>query len=310
MKLVNVIQGILDRRGRRRPSWPWEFKAWAGVEGLRVICEAEHYKALPLPRINTWWRNPFLAKEYVNRLLMYNEHPDEPGKQRFPISLVGHSNGADIALRMAKRFAAAGQTVDELVLIGAAVESDLVKSGIDGLLNSGRLKRVFAYWNPSDLVTRYLEVFRGGYGAMGGVGLMRGDREAGVSVAFDAQVDPGARVVNRRWDDFGHNGYFDAENIERVFRCLAKDLGLSRERICKKSAVTGESGEARADLAPEGSSAKPGGFVPFTSGFESNAGGGAPVSDPPAPLRFECTEHDAGGGGDEFSGGWVPEFQG
>ncbi len=118
--------------------------------------------------------------------------------------VVGHSNGADIAVRLIEttnlKFA-------EVHLLAAAAEADFEKNGLNAALLSGRIGRLFLYGSHNDealelaLWSEKLAFLGIGYGALGRTG--------------PKNLDPvAARYVTQVWcDAFGHGSWFTPANF-------------------------------------------------------------------------------------------------
>jgi pimeloyl-ACP methyl ester carboxylesterase len=229
--LILLIHGI--NTGRTSPSWPKHFTGWsAGHPGLAT--EAIYYEAGPFPLTNHLWKNPRLARDLVSRLETRYRY-DGPRR----LHLVAHSNGAAIAMQTMRRLAAIGQRVETAILTGAAIHSDVEKSGLHDLISAGWLGRAIAYSSPDDGVTRRsLEWIPGGYGALGSRGFRRRGTETGLRVEGRQPLAEGApwgadrhRYVTRWFEDFSHGQYFAETEREATFACLLGDmLGPGDER--------------------------------------------------------------------------------
>lgn len=223
--LIILIHGI--RTGRTSLSWPKHFTGYVG--GLPdVTTEAIYYSAGPFSIWNNLVKNPRLAHELASRIetRMLYDH----GRQ---IHIVAHSNGADIAELTMQRLARLGIRTATAILTGAAIHSDVVKSGLDALITEGWLGRAIAYSSPDDGVTRpALEVIPGFYGALGSRGFRRGGQPTGLRVEGYQPIAEGAdwgaerhRYVTRWFPEFGHGEYFDEGERLRCFECILSDTG-------------------------------------------------------------------------------------
>ncbi len=222
MKFVAAIHGILTRR--TDPAWPWLLQAHAVRGRLPMVVQAEHYWAGPFPRLNTWFVNPRLARAFAKRLALLG---NDGGPDDVPVSVVGHSNGANIAVDLAWELRDRGQPVDELVLVAGAVECDVAESGLLELVDCGAVGRVVAYCSQHDKVVRPLELFRGGYGSLGACGLtLRGEPVGEHVDADDGGAADGGAFVTRWFPRYGHSDYFEDGRAGHTFGLLAEDLGL------------------------------------------------------------------------------------
>ena len=123
----------------------------------------------------------------------------------FTFSLVGHSNGCDLCLRIA-RLLAGSRTIRHLHLVAAAAEADFDRNGLNELLADGTVGRVQIYASTADralgfakLTSRPLGWFGLGYGSLGLTGPRRG------TVADEARVS----VIDR--PGYGHSTWFADE---------------------------------------------------------------------------------------------------
>jgi pimeloyl-ACP methyl ester carboxylesterase len=227
--LILLLHGILTRRTSE--SWPKHFSGY--VASLPdVATEAIYYEAGPIAWWNTLVRNPRLARDLAGRV--ETRHRYETRR----VHLVAHSNGADIAVRAMRRLAEAGIRVETAILTGAAIESDIERSGLAALVGDGHLGRAIAYCSPSDGVVRRLEILPGGYGALGAKGFRRGGKPIGLQLdGYQTIADlpdwgmDRFRYVTRRFENFGHGEYFDPAERRRCFDAIISDLGIEDPRI-------------------------------------------------------------------------------
>lgn len=229
--LLVAIHGIRTRR--TSTSWPKHLAGWcAGVPSVQT--EAIYYEAGPLPVWNNVFKNPRLARELVSRLETRRQY--ERGRK---IHLIAHSNGGIIALSALRRLAALGIRVETLILTGAAVESDVKKSGLSQLIWDGHLGRAFAYSSPDDGVIRpALEWIPGFYGSLGSKGFQWDGSPTGLRVegyqSLSERDDWSAarfRFVTRWFDGYGHGEYFDEANRPRTFETILEDCGVADDRV-------------------------------------------------------------------------------
>jgi pimeloyl-ACP methyl ester carboxylesterase len=165
------------------------------------------YWAWPVPAINVWVRNRILARALAREI--YAFAIEGAG----PISIVAHSNGADIALRAAHRLSALGVRLKALVLLGAACEADIVRSGVFALVSGDGLDRAIAYSSEDDLALRSALIWP--FGRLG----FTGWRLRGCSFQD-------ARIFTRWYPGFGHGEYFSAGEREKTFDRIWRDCGL------------------------------------------------------------------------------------
>lgn len=227
---IDLLHGILTRR--TSSSWPKHLAGYAANLSA-VTTDALYYHAGPLPWWNTIFKNPRLARELLSRTQARRAYaPDLPR-----LHIVAHSNGADVAVRSMQRRARVGIRTETAILTGAAIHSNVVKSGLVELMDAGWLGRAFAYSSPNDIVVRRLEVVPGGYGSLGSRGFRRAGEETGLRVEGYQPIDEGGwgaekhRFVTRVFPGFGHGEYFSEEERVRCFECILADCGIVDERI-------------------------------------------------------------------------------
>jgi pimeloyl-ACP methyl ester carboxylesterase len=202
-------------------AWPWRFAAYVDRCKLDAHVETEHYKAGPHPRLNTYLVNPRVAKALANRVLLRREILGAA-----PVHLIAHSNGADVAVRVAERLAKAKVRVETLILIGAAIHSDIEKSGLRSLSDHGFLGKAVAYYSPIDPVIRYLQTFPGAYGSLGARGFEHPAKQrVGFHVDGYTDAPPFADFVSRRFENFGHSEYFSPAWRDATFATALSDMG-------------------------------------------------------------------------------------
>jgi pimeloyl-ACP methyl ester carboxylesterase len=227
--LILLIHGILT--GRTSQSWPKHFTGYTGpLPG--VVTDAIYYETGPFPIWNNVVKNPRLARELVSRIEA--RHHYDAGQK---IHIVAHSNGGVIAMHTMRRLAALGIRTETAILTGAAINSDVDRSGLSTLIADGWLGRAIAYSSPDDAVTRgSLEWVPGFYGALGSKGFRRAGKAIGLQVIGRQPLSQGVewgsdrhKFITRTFPSWGHGEYFDADEIEATFACMLDDLGIIRE---------------------------------------------------------------------------------
>lgn len=217
---IFAIPGIRDNRVH--PTWPWAFRSTAARLGIVADVDAHHYAAGPWPRWNKFAVNPPIAKRIANQILLRREILG-----RGQVHLLAHSNGCVIALSVAQRLAKAGVPVETLVLIGAALHSNIDKSGLQDLGDRRMLNRAVSYYSPDDGVIKHLQTFPGAYGSLGARGFELGSRQpVGFHVVGYGEAPPFADFVNRRFEGFGHSEYFSAPWADATFTTALRDMGF------------------------------------------------------------------------------------
>lgn len=123
----------------------------------------------------------------------------------FTFSLVGHSNGCDLALRVAHILSGA-RRIRHLHLVAAAAEADFDKSDLNGLLRDGTVERVQIYASSADkalgfarLTSAPLRLIGLGYGSLGLTG----------PLAISSAVQDRVSVIDR--PGYGHSTWWADE---------------------------------------------------------------------------------------------------
>ena len=225
MHLVSLIHGI--RTGLTSRSWPQSLGPYLmQVDGVHT--EAVYYEAGPLPLWNTIIKNPRIARALANRIEAQREwHPE------LVHSIVAHSNGTDIAIRLMRELVSRGIRTRTAILTGAAIHSDVDKNGLAELIRNGHLGRAIAYSSPADTVVRHLQRIPGFYGSLGARGFEREKQRTGLWVEGwqpleSREVFPGGRfrLVTRWFPGFSHGQYFDPAERRIAWRTIASDLDV------------------------------------------------------------------------------------
>ena len=240
--IVAAIHGILT--GQTEASWPDRFDAWMFKRDRSVKVLKKEYRAGPFPKWNCLVKDPLLARGLANELeLFLGSEPCDPGS--VPSSepapalwLIGHSNGAVIALLAARQLIERGCRIEGLILTGGACNPDIERCGILDWQSRGMLKFAFAYSSREDEVLDGAEVaelspgagafarlshwLRGRliapYGCLGRTGWMLDGRALAATNSENSKIQT-------RWFAGGHSCYFNAQNCERTFEQFYSDLG-------------------------------------------------------------------------------------
>lgn len=229
--LILLIHGIMTKRTSQ--SWPKHFTGYtAALPG--VVTDAIYYETGPFPVWNNVVKNPRLARELVSRIEA--RHHYDAGQK---IHIIAHSNGGVIATHTMRRLAALGIRTETAILTGAAINSDVDRSGLSTLIAAGWLGRAIAYSSPDDAVTRgSLEWVPGFYGALGSKGFRRAGKAIGLQVIGRQPLSQGVewgsekhRYITRTFPSWGHGEYFDADQRTLTFECMLGDLGIADERL-------------------------------------------------------------------------------
>jgi len=226
---------IICINGIRTPtagdSWPKRLGPYLESR-YRCTAESHYYRTGPVAPWNLWAVNPRIARVLASSI---ESRMEEIGIH--PLHLVAHSNGTNIAVSLAKSLASRQIRVDQIILIGSAIHSDVEKSGLSDLVTSGQVRRVFAYCSPDDGVISRLQSVPGFYGSLGARGFDRGGMGLGFRViAYQPLgIDWGVerhRYVTRWFPGYGHSDYFDLANRGATYECIARDLALETPASC------------------------------------------------------------------------------
>lgn len=256
--ILLAIHGILTNQ--TNPSWPDQLDAWMYRHAPELKVLKKEYRAGPFPRWNCWFKDPLLAASAANELelLLAGSGPNrsaavtvatpQPSALSSPPSLwlVAHSNGAVIALQIAKRLIARGHRLEGLLLTGAACEADIAQNGILTWLQNGALGAAIAYCSPDDQVLAGdplhasfrtppspLRIPLGWlwgklmwpYGCLGRTGFLYHGQP------FDpatCNLDPAiCHRIHHRWFPGGHSSYFKPQHRECTFEQIYQDITRS-----------------------------------------------------------------------------------
>lgn len=230
--LINIA-GIFT--GRTDPDWKDRFTWYLESEGIDVAALNRDYWAGAFAPWTHWVVNPRAAREILSYAAEYLER--FPGA---PVHIVAHSNGTNVALLVAKGLRKLGYQVETMILIGAAIDSDVSDSGLHELLWSESLGKVIAYCSPDDGVIRpILQRIPGFWGALGSTGFTRGKdperrvKPTGLRLDGYEPLENGEwgrdliRIVTRWFPRYGHNQWLNPPEDLKTFRCLLDDLHLS-----------------------------------------------------------------------------------
>lgn len=239
INLIVAIHGILT--GRADATWPERFERWAAARLDRTAVLTDQYDAGPFPVWNCFIRNPRASRALGKVVENWIDSAPEDN-QRVRVHIVAHSNGCDIARRLAIRLTSRGYDVESLLLFSAAIPNTVEKMGLWPALKSepetGRLGRLVIYSGDSDRVlapspdwsrpwTVALACARWPYGNAGRVGISDADRKIsgmGSTVAGD-----GIRAVNRVFRGWEHGDFFPPQypgRVESVFQMIGRDMQL------------------------------------------------------------------------------------
>ena len=206
--VVYACHGILN--GRTDPNWPNYLNQF--LDGVKVV--KKEYLAFPLPLVNVFVKNRWLARGLANDARLMHQGG-------YSLNFVGHSNGTHINLLAIRRLAKLRIPVNAMIAIGGVIEPDIEKSGVYHLLRSGMLRKAVCYCSNSDgPLSIHL---KWPYKDAGKVGWQFG------GIPVDYMAIEGAELITRRFDGWGHSEYFTAANRDQIFRQVGQDLGVLPE---------------------------------------------------------------------------------
>jgi pimeloyl-ACP methyl ester carboxylesterase len=200
--VIFAAHGILTRK--TSPAWNDHFEAYIHGRHNGVAVEKARYFGGPFPAWNVWVKNYQIAREAAARLEPLLRLGARP-------ALVGHSNGADIILKMARHLARQGVHIEAVVCIGGACEQDVSKNGILTLMQSGFLRRAVCYANTGDLAVKSPLIWP--YGNAGFTGWTLGED----------RIETG-RIFTRWFPaKVGHSGYYLGAQRDETFELIYRD---------------------------------------------------------------------------------------
>ena len=210
MQSVFIIHGIRTKATRR--IWIQMLRIWLYIKyGMALYIITEKYKAGPFSVRNHLSVNPYQAaslfEECEIALEMFGEGVG--------LNFVSHSNGTNVTLGALKLLAEQGIPVRNVVLIGSAINSDVERSGILELVNSGAVQKVTCFVSEKDRVVGWLEKIPFFYGSLGAKGFRKNGNP------FETN-----RIRTIRFEKYGHSDYFESENIDNTFELIDRELDL------------------------------------------------------------------------------------
>lgn len=218
--LIVAINGILTPPSGVR--WVDYFQAYC--DEADIPCDTREYFAGPIPIWNTFVRNRRQAAALVKELLLYQGVAT--GMRE--ISLVGHSNGCDIALRAARLLMARGIPVHRLILIASVTDPDVEASGVLRAVANGLLGGALAYSSLSDSVLRIPICLKWPYRSLGVTGW-----------TLNGKHYHSREIVTRQFRILGHGDYFNPVNRTDIFDQIRKDVDLCLESSPQSPVVYG-----------------------------------------------------------------------
>jgi pimeloyl-ACP methyl ester carboxylesterase len=204
--IVIAIHGILTRA--TDPSWPDHLRAWAVREYPAAIVLPSSYWAWPCAPLNVWALNHYRARVLLADLLPLLEI-----RGGAPISIVAHSNGADIALKLARLLWARRVPLRSLILTNAACPS--AAAPIAARIATGHLRSAIAVCSRRDTLLRSALVWpwgRLGYTGWTGPG--------------SGTLHTYRRGIRNYWSTVGHGALWSPPQREHTFALLANWLAL------------------------------------------------------------------------------------
>ncbi len=212
MKPILVRHGI--RQKRTRPGWIHDYKVLTyrqfGPSAVHV--DTEKYQAGANPIWNHLKVNPEQSRSML--VEYYGVVNAFPGCDK--ADAVAHSNGCNVTIGGIQLAAEQGQKFGTVILIGGAIHSDIEKSGVLQLVESGAVEKFIAYVSPDDRVIRRLEDIPYFYGSLGS----KGFHHKGKLLTHHP------RIKNRFFRGFRHSEYFTPENISNTTNKINSDIGL------------------------------------------------------------------------------------
>lgn len=201
---VNGIRTSLADRKPDDPKLAWNAKADEWCEERRIHAHTYRYFTLAITRF---------IEERERAEIMAAKIDDCRGMPAWPVRYkiaVGHSNGADVIVKAARLCQA---PIDELWLIAGACDERFDANGLNKLLRSRKVGRVFVWASKYDSVlgtagswSSILRPIGLGYGTLGLIGPQHVD------------TDVRDRVFVRWCEGFSHSTYFDQGNFEATMR--------------------------------------------------------------------------------------------
>jgi pimeloyl-ACP methyl ester carboxylesterase len=202
-KYFFFINGILTSTADMT-AWNREAERWVDRNCGDAKADSYSYAVGPISRF-------FTQAKHVRAATQCLVEGVPPGSL---VEVVGHSNGAALAVQMLADNP--WISIDELHLVAAAVDADFEANGLNAAIDRGQVMRVVVYRSRDDEALRVARdtnwinrLVRGlGYGTLG----LEGPRNQSRAARAYTRVEecPG----------FGHSTYFDAAHFEDMMRRL------------------------------------------------------------------------------------------
>ena len=192
-KILIFVPGILTFPGASR-NWSGRAVTWTHIH-TEARAEKVEYFCGPIGRA-------FGQKQRAEKLAATLNHYAGD----WEITLVGHSNGADVILDCLSVYPYFPR-ISSLHLVNAACQASFERNGLNQLIAHNRVGEVFVYVAKKDLALRLASTVLGrrlGYGTLG----LHGPRHlTGPSES---------RTTKILWPDWGHSDCWDDPNLDET----------------------------------------------------------------------------------------------
>lgn len=194
-------------------SLPGESSNWCGraVTHTHIYSEvrAEKVEYLSGPGFTRSLFQKRRAAKLRRTLNFYSQPSTLNPQPAWDIRLIGHSNGCDVILdALTLNPQPSTLNIRELHLVCAACEGDLQKSGLNDLLLTDQVGRLFVYIAEKDFALRLARVVGSAFG-YGTLGLHGPDN-------LRHEAAPDVSVI--RWPDFGHADCWNENNFANTMQ--------------------------------------------------------------------------------------------
>jgi Thioesterase domain len=147
--LVGQFHGILTRKSN--PSWPQYGDAFFANRFPKVRTVNSRYYQLPFPRVAAV-KNSQRSRDLTRQIDTAARLLAEQAQEQPAISLVSHSNGAVLAMQVARSLIERGRPLQSLVLIAPATPTRSTSREVADWLSRGMLDYALLVRPSSDLV--------------------------------------------------------------------------------------------------------------------------------------------------------------
>lgn len=218
MKTVILFDhGINTKRGRG-PTIAERFETFVAFrrKNRNTVVITDQYAAGPFPRFNMLIRNQWLARARFGILKYWHER--DPATR---FCLIGHSNGCDIARRIAILAEAEGIAINTIIFVAAPLKPSIEAMRLDS--GAGRGLVVSNWVMTADEVLHAPQaklgaLIRWPYSNVGKIGLI----DAEENVVGYGSPQPETRIYNRIFP-WAHSEAFSNRNHEKTFCVLLKE---------------------------------------------------------------------------------------